>query len=127
MSVDFYSCDYCEDSIYKEYVGHCADCGHSICTNCLVNDDVNSRYEYDYRVKCDGTEEQAEEYGFELSDYKIGKVIEDSGIDPKYCPFCNGKKVHNDDLLEFILKKYKLNKDEEIKAYKKSKKRSNKQ
>ena len=84
MSVDYYSCDCCGESVYEEYVGHCDKCGHSLCTECLVNDDIESPYAYDYHVKCDGTKEQADRYGFEVGDIKVGEVIYNVGIDPKY-------------------------------------------
>jgi hypothetical protein len=120
MSVDFYECDCCEESRYEEYVGHCDKCGHSLCTNCLVNDDINSNYTYDYQVKYDGSKEQKEKYGIEDDEEEkgwvtIGKPIDDTGIDPKYCPFCNGKKVNDDDLLKYLLNKYGIDK-EQLKA-----------
>ncbi|HBJ1650879.1 TPA: hypothetical protein LA460_000098 [Clostridium botulinum] len=123
MSVDYYSCECCGDSRYEEYVGECNQCGHSLCTYCLVNDDdIHSSYSYDYGVKCDGTKEQAEEYGYTYEDYKkyykIGDILDGTGIDSKYCPFCNGDEINNDDLLEFIIDKYKLDKEVEIKEFK---------
>lgn len=108
MSVDYYSCDACGESCYEEYVGHCSKCGHNLCTDCLVNKDIESDYANDYNVRCNGTPEQQEEYGFDEGDYKIDEIIDDSGIDSKYCPFCNGTKVNNDDLLDYIVKKYKI-------------------
>lgn len=118
MSVDFYECDCCEESRYEEYVGSCNKCGHSLCTACLVNNDVDSNYAYNYGVKCNGTEEQAKEYGFEVDDYEVGEIIEDTGIDSKYCPFCSGDEVHNDDLLEFAIKKLNITKNQLIDEYK---------
>ncbi|MEG2489488.1 hypothetical protein [Anaerorhabdus sp.] len=106
MSVDYKQCDCCNKSYYEEHVGNCNECGHFLCTNCLVNKgDLDSKYAYDYGVKYDGTKEQIEEYGIDSNDYRIGEIIDDTGIDSKYCPFCNGLKVHNDDLLKFAIKK----------------------
>lgn len=121
MSVDFYECDCCEESRYEEYVGHCNKCGHSLCTYCLVDNDIESRYAYHYGVKCDGTPEQAEEYGFNVGDYEIDEIIDDTGIDSKYCPFCSGDEVHDEDLLKYLIKKYDIEKDDLIKEYKANK------
>lgn len=117
MSVDFYSCDHCGDSIYEEYVGHCSVCGHNLCTNCLVNKDIDSRYAYEYGVKFDGSEEQKKEYGIQSKEedkygYEIGDIIDDVGIDSKYCPFCSGGVIHNDELLDFALSLLKKSKEE---------------
>ena len=127
MSVDFYSCDSCGDSAYEEYVGHCSKCGHSLCTNCLINKgEIDSRFAGHYNVKFDGSEYQKEEYGAESKDdneygYEIGDIIDDTGIDSKYCPFCNGEEVHNDDLLEFAIWKLDVTKDQLTEEYHKSK------
>ena len=122
MSVDYHSCDCCEESVYEEFVKSCEKCGHNICTDCVVNDDINSEYASKYRVKFDGSEEQKEEYGITEEDiengyFEIGKPIDDTGIDPKYCPFCNGKMIHNDDLLDYLLDYLFLSKDEIKKEY----------
>ena len=123
MSVDFYECDCCEESRYEEYVGRCSKCGHSLCTNCLINNDIDSPYAHDYQVECDGTPEQREEYDFDEGDYEIGDVIDDSGIDSTYCPFCSGTEIHNDELLKFALSKLGIDKDTLIEDYKKNIKR----
>jgi len=122
MSVDYYSCDCCGKGVYEEYVGKCSKCRHSLCTNCLINDDIDSSYAGDYSVKYDGTKQQADEFGFDLDDYAIGETIYDSGIDSKYCPFCNGKEVHNDDLLGYLLNKLNLSKDKLIQEHNRLKK-----
>ena len=122
MSVDYYSCDCCEESVYEEFVKHCEKCGHNICTECVVNDDIDSEYASRYRIKFDGSDEQKEEYGITQENidngyFKIGEPIQDTVIDPKYCPFCNGEMIHNDDLLDYLLNKYNLTKDEVKKEY----------
>lgn len=122
MSVDFYGCESCGESRYEEYVAHCSGCGHRICTSCVVNDDVNSRYAHYYGVKFDNSPEQREEFGVKSKEedqygYEIGEIIDDTGIAEKYCPFCNGNKVSNDDLLEYLLERYGLSKEEAKKDY----------
>ena len=113
MSVDFKHCESCGESRYEEYVGYCEKCGNSLCTYCLVNDDLNSNYAYDYQVKFDGTKEQMKEYGFDESyGYKIGDSLDDAGIDSRYCPFCNGNEVSDNDLLYYALKIVGKTKDE---------------
>jgi len=117
MSVEYYPCNCCGESVYDEYVERCVKCGKRICTSCVVNDDINSEYAGRYCVKFDGSEEQKEEYRITEKDIEkgwvqIGKPIDNTGIDPKYCPFCNGDKIHNDDLLNYLLIKYNLSKDE---------------
>jgi len=109
MSVDFEECDKCEESKYDEYVGRCGGemgqtgCGKSLCTNCLINDDIDSSYAYEYGTRFDGTPEQLESFELSGDDYNIGDMIDDTGIDPKYCPYCSGKEVHDDEILEFLL------------------------
>lgn len=125
MSVDFYSCDCCEESRYEEFVHHCDKCGHSLGTCCVVNDDIGSSYAHDYCVKFDGTKEMMEEYGIneeyiEKEWVVEGEVIDDTGIDPKYCPFCNKTSVSDDDLLRYLIRKHEIDKDELIEEYKKS-------
>jgi len=122
MSVDFYGCDCCGESRYEEYVASCPKCDHSVCTSCVVNDDINSRYAYHYGVKFDGSKKQKEEYGVESKEdsehgYEIGAILDDTGIAPKYCPFCNGSKVSDDDLLVYLMGKYDVDKEELKKEY----------
>ncbi|MED4787555.1 hypothetical protein P9429_11735 [Bacillus atrophaeus] len=115
MGVEIYACDCCGDSKYEEYVDHCGSCGHRLGTCCVVNDDVDSSYAFDYGVRYDGSEEQIEEYGIDLGDYEIDDIIEYSGIAPKYCPFCSGEVVVKEYLFDYLLKKYGLI-FEEVKA-----------
>ena len=118
MSVDYYSCDSCEESRYEEYVATCSKCFHSVCTACVVNDDIESNCAYEYGTKYDGSESQREEFGIEDNTYEIGEIIDDTGIDPKYCPFCSGNEVHNDDLLILALELLKITKQDLILEYK---------
>lgn len=58
MSVNFKVCECCDDDYYEEYVGKCDKCGHSLCTDCLVNKgDLNSDCAYEYNVRYNGTKE----------------------------------------------------------------------
>lgn len=122
MSVNFYACDCCGESRYEEYVGECSKCGHRLCTACLINNDIDSRYAHNYGVKFDGSQEQKDLYGVESKEesqygYEIGDILDDVGIDSRYCPFCNGKKVHDDDLLDYLLSKLNITKEDLIKEY----------
>lgn len=126
MSVDFKACDCCEESRYEEHVGRCSKCGHSLCTNCLINDDIDSSYAHDYGIRFDGSNEQKEEYGVESKEesdygYEIGEILDDVGIDSKYCPFCGGEEIHNDDLLGYLLSKLNIGKEDLIKEYNENK------
>jgi hypothetical protein len=122
MGVDFDSCSKCNQSRHDEFVGVCGGCmttvgcGQSLCTSCLVNDDINSKNAYKYGTICDGTYEQAKLHQLEDGDYGEGDMIDDSGIDPKYCPYCSGKEVHDDEILEFLLKRHKDLTKEDIKG-----------
>lgn len=80
----------------------CAVCGESICD---CGDDWNYCPECG-RVIC--TDCLVKPYE---TDEETGEMSKDC------CPFCSGKEVHNDDLLEFLLAKFKLTRDEAIKLY----------
>ena len=108
MGVDFYYCECCKESKYSEYVKECECCRNNLCTHCLVNKEFNSSYAYDYCIIYDGSEEQKKEYGigddYEEKGYvTIGEVIVDTGIDPKYCPFCEGKAFDEKDFLQWLI------------------------
>jgi hypothetical protein len=118
MSVDYYHCESCNDSHYEEYVGSCNKCGNSLCTNCLVNNDVNSRYAYEYGYKFDSTNDELikrlidEGYHIKNEDgsfsYEDGDIVDDSSIQSKYCPFCSGNNIDRDVVLEYLIKEYGL-------------------
>jgi hypothetical protein len=123
MSVDFKACSKCGESLYDEFVGTCGgECGtkgcyQSLCTHCLVNDEkIDSSYAYEYGTRFDGTPEQIKELGLEGYSYKIGDLIDDTGIDPKYCPYCSGEEVHGDEILGFLLNLHKDLTKEDIKS-----------
>lgn len=118
MGVDYYHCESCDESRYEEYVGNCQACGNNLCTYCLVNKEHDSRYAYEHGLRYDSTKpelmKQYEESGFNLNDkdgkcyYKDGDIIDDSGIQSKFCPFCTGKQVDRDAVLEYLLEKYNV-------------------
>jgi hypothetical protein len=117
MSVDFYSCDCCGESRYEECVHHCDKCQHSLCTYCLVNDDINDQYTHQYCIRYDGSDEMKKEYGIddewiEKGWVEVGGIIDDTGIDPKYCPFCTGEKVAKEDVFDYLIKKLGLDYEE---------------
>ena len=117
MGVSYYACKCCGESRYEEYVGNCTSCGKSLGTCCVVNDDIGSRYAYEYGVIYDGSDEQKKEY--EIGDdweekgwVTVGEVIDDTAIQPKYCPFCTGEQVDKTDVLNYLLKKCGLTYEE---------------
>jgi hypothetical protein len=119
MSVDYYSCDCCGDSRYEEYVYGCPVCGRDICNHC-TNENVETPMGIDQ--KDDLTEEQylylCNKYGKEMIDkYVIGY----GEMNPEYCPFCGGNKVHDEDLLNFALDKLGITKEQLKDEYLKSK------
>lgn len=128
MSVDFYACKCCGESRYEEYVGSCNKCGASIGTCCVVNDDVKSKYAYSYGYRFDPDNielmNQYKREGFELYGdegdpyYEDGDVIDDSGIDSKYCPFCSGESINKELLFDFIVSKFKIDINKEWKLFK---------
>jgi hypothetical protein len=122
MSVDYYYCEKCGESVYSEYQGHCGKCHKGLCTNCLINDTIQSRYAYDYYVLYDGSDEQIKKYSIKPDEYEIGDKIDDSGIDSKYCPYCSGDAYTDSDLLDIALKFMGITKDKIIELYKESNK-----
>lgn len=126
MSVDYYGCEHCGDGVYEEYIGSCSRCGKRICTNCLVNaNEIDSRYAFHYNVKYDGTREQKEEYGIEDASeskygYNVGEIIDDVGIDSKYCPYCSGGSIDENELIEFAAKLLGLSRNKLEEKYLKS-------
>lgn len=109
MGVDFYACESCGESRYSEFVGSCTCCGNRLCTNCMTNDDVNSQYANDYGVVFDGSKKMMEEYDISQEDidkgyYEIGELIDDTSIDPKYCPYCEGEDIDENKFLEYLIK-----------------------
>lgn len=129
MGVDYYHCEVCDESHYEEYVGSCTECSSRLCTKCLVNDDVKSRYASHYGVRFDFSNLELmqsfidEEYIYKDEDgvycYKYnsgnveeGDLVDDSAIAPKYCPFCQGTQINSDEVLTYLLNKYQLKIDE---------------
>lgn len=130
MGVDYYSCKSCGESCYEEYVGNCNECGSSLCTSCLINNDVKSRYAHHYGYKFDSSNPELmkkyQDEGFCLfkddgtAYYEEEQIIDDSGIDSKYCPFCNGEKINKESLFDYIIKKYNIDEKKEWKEFKKT-------
>lgn len=131
MSVDFYACKCCGESRYEEYIGSCNKCGENIGTCCVVNDDVKSKYAHNYGYKFDSSNSELmdryEKEGFSLYDkdgagnYEEGDIIDDSGIDSKYCPFCSGETINKESLFDFIVEKFKIDAQKEWKLFKNKK------
>ncbi len=128
MGVDFYSCKSCGESKYEEYIGNCTNCGVSLCTNCLVNDDINDRFAHSYGFEYDPEnpslmQKYADE-GWSIYDekgkpyYNEGDIIDDSAIQPKYCPFCSGKEINKEKLFDFIVNKHNIDINKEWEEYK---------
>ena len=128
MSVDYYHCENCGESRYEEYVGYCNKCDTRLCTSCLINNDINSSYAYEYGYKYDSSDtelmEKYKDEGFDLFDkdgkpyYEDGDIIGDSNIDSKYCPYCSGDAINNEELFNFLVEKYKIDINKEWKEYK---------
>lgn len=131
MGVDYYACDSCGEALYEEYVGNCTKCGASLCTSCLINNDIEDRFAYSYGLRYDpNNPELMQKYadeGFSIYDekgnpyYEEGDIIDDSAIQPKYCPFCSGDQVNEEEVLKYIIEKYNININEEWKELKKKK------
>jgi hypothetical protein len=99
MSVDYYSCDCCGEALYEEFVGWCEECERKLCMDCLENTE-----ELDWN---------------ERSPYIIKEVQNGKGyIKKEHCPYCSGVTVDDCDLLEFVLKKFNLSREEAIKLFK---------
>ncbi len=123
MGVEYYACKSCGCSRYEEYVENCHGCNNRICTDCLVNKDVNykgepSKFAYHYGLRFDSNNENLvkewleegyvtkdEEGNYNMED---GELLQDSAIAPKYCPFCQGVEVNKDEVLNYLLRKFGL-------------------
>lgn len=126
MGVDFYACESCGESRYSEFVGNCTGCGSSLCTNCLTNDDINSKYASHYGVVFDGSQEMIDEYDITQDEIdkgyvEVDEVIDDTSIAPKYCPFCQGEEIIEAEFTSFLIKKLSQTREELEKEFLKSK------
>jgi hypothetical protein len=79
----------------------------------LINKDHKSEWAHQYGISFDSNKPELmkEIIGEVWADcgYEEGEMIDDTAIDPKYCPFCSGEKVDNERVLDYLLEKYKLN------------------
>lgn len=121
MGVDFKGCNQCGESRYDEYVGECQKCDNSLCTDCLINKegvvgDTQFAFSYGIQFDIENLEEmkrleEEEGYTFFKEDgtpyYMDGELIDDSSIQPIYCPFCSGNEIDDARVLEFLLGEYK--------------------
>lgn len=119
MGVDYYCCKACGDSRYEEYVDSCYGCGNRVCSYCLENKgDIDSRYTSHYGIRFDSTNEEALKQQLEdkwvtknedgTYDMEEGELFGDTGVDPKYCPFCNGGDIDKEECLNYMLKLFGL-------------------
>ena len=116
MSVDFYACSSCGEARYEEMVQECPNCGKSICDDCLNEGiDTPQRIESKEDITDEQYEALCDKYGERMIDEN---VIKWSELNPEYCPFCSGKEVHNDDLLDYALGKLDMTKFELTEEYK---------
>ena len=141
MGVEHYGCKRCEESVYEEFVDRCTNCGSRLCTDCLVNKDVDykgkpSRFAYHYGLRFDSNNEELVKEWLEEGyvtkdeegnyDMEEGELLQDSAIDPKYCPYCQGSEVNKDEVLNFLLRKFGLGLDQVWEMIKQEKKLKNK-
>jgi len=122
MSVSYQRCDCCKESKYEEYVGTCSSCGNYLCTRCLVNDDLDEDYAHRYGIRFsldmkdpDLYKENGEPW------FEEGEIIDDSGIDKKYCPFCEGGEIDKEALFQYLIGKLNIDIDKEWKEFNKTK------
>ena len=83
MSVDHYDCAVCKETgIYSEHIAFCNNCWEQICSSCTLKKSKDFPY-----------------IGYDIAD-------EDNYLESKYCPFCSGEKVSNEqrvsELLEMV-------------------------
>jgi len=130
MGVDFYGCKCCGESKYSEHVGSCQNCGKSLCTSCLINDNINSSWAHEYGMHFE--EDKLEEIMKELSMIKEdfydvtgkpywseGTIIDDTSILEKYCPFCSGDKINKETLFDYLVEKLDIDVERAWEDYKK--------
>ena len=123
MGVSYYGCSVCGESVYEEYAASCTNCEKTLCTDCLVNNDIGSQYSHSYGIEFDPEkiDEIAKYLNMKTDDFFAedgqpywgdGEIIDDTSIDKKYCPYCAGETIDDEKVLEYILEKYNINKRE---------------
>lgn len=89
MSVEHYDCAVCgKTGIYAEYIASCNNCWEKICNSCTL---IKSK---DFPF-----------IGYDISD-------EDHYLESKYCPFCSGEKISDEQRIDELLKMINISKDE---------------
>jgi hypothetical protein len=96
MSVDFYQCSVCKESVYEENV-HSCECGERVCFECL-----DEKQYPNYKLG------NVEDF------WKMMTEIEEKTGDYLLpcCPSCKGENITESDMLRHVLAKYKLNREE---------------
>lgn len=102
MSVDYYACAVCGESLYEEFVGYCEKCGRNLCMDCLVK---TEKFQWDKR-----------------NPYIIPDVRNKTGdIKKKHCPYCSGEKIADEDMVKFLLGKLGITYDQAAEMFKEKK------
>jgi hypothetical protein len=87
MSVGHYDCAVCEDTgIYEEYIASCNNCWKKICSSCTL---IKSK-DFPY-------------IGYDIAD-------EDNYLKNEYCPYCQGKKISNEQRVSELLEMLNISK-----------------
>ena len=114
MGVDFYSCDECGE-IYDDCGGmynNCEDCGRMICFECQVQLGMRSKPVYfDKGAKAIG------DY-WKNSDWtdRNGGLRKSNKLTS--CPHCKNEIIDNEKMLDYLLDKYELTKEQLTKEIK---------
>lgn len=90
MGVSYYSCSCCNEALYSEYVAGCESCCENLCKDCLVDTEGltgEGRYMHPFSN-------------------------EDGEVESKYCPYCQGHEIDEDEFISFLVKKLGKSRDE---------------
>jgi hypothetical protein len=113
MSVDFYNCDCCNESVYEEDVHTCANCQQNVCITCAIEQDDGDYFTTLCQFDRDENPDDYKKNLKEIKKYGLDEEYMDEDMfNPKFCPFCNKKEVGDQQIINYLLKKTNMTLEE---------------